>query len=120
MKNQLCIFVVISLIILTNSCTDSGTTSLKLNGTEEKLPDELKGLKIYNVVVDNSDIKVAILDEKINSLYSSRRVGKRKIDNNVIIVHHIEEGKRPRSIEVTSVLFEDDSIVLCRKKWKNH
>ena len=54
--------------LLVIGCT-KGKTSQTLQGTEEALPPELKGLKVYNVTDDGmSTIKVAILNNQVNSL----------------------------------------------------
>jgi len=90
------------------SCDDAGVTSKRLNGDEQNLPDELKGLKIYSVSTGNLDyVKVAVLDGKINS--TTYQVG--KVQESTVIVNK-QNGKL---IEVSQILVENDSMIVCRK-----
>ena len=106
MKIKLSI-ITLAIVGLT-SCEDPGTTQLRLNGNESNLPDELKGLKIYSVATDEGDyVKVAILNNQINS--TTYTVGKHT--QSLILVNK-QDGKL---IEVSSVLMENDSLIICRK-----
>ena len=69
-------FASVLLCAVLTSCTDAGVTSKILTGGEEqKLPDELKGLKVYWVSTgDGSGVNVAILNGLINS--TTYHVGK--------------------------------------------
>ncbi len=91
------------------SCNeDAGITTKRLNGDEQYLPEELKGLKIYSVALDQGGyVKVAVLDNKINS--TTYRV--RKADESVIILNR----QTNKLIEVKEILVENDSIIVCRK-----
>jgi len=106
MKLKLSI-IALAIIGLT-SCADPGTTQLRLNGNESNLPDELKGLKIYSVATDGGRyVKVAILNNQINS--TTYTVGKHT--QSLILVNK-QDGKL---IEVSSVLMENDSLIICKK-----
>ena len=62
------IITLITLIMTITSCADPGTHRVTLNGNESTLPDELKGLKVYNIATDNgSFVKVAVMNNQINS-----------------------------------------------------
>ena len=106
MKIKLSI-IALAIVGLT-SCADPGTTQLRLNGNESNLPDELKGLKIYSVVTDEGHyVKVAILNNQINS--TTYKVGNHT--QSLVLVNK-QDGKL---IEVSSVLMENDSLIICRK-----
>lgn len=91
-----------------SSCVEAGVTSKKLNGDEQNLPDELKGLKIYRVSTGGGNyVKVAVLDDKINS--TTYQVG--KYQESIVIVNR----QTDRAIEVSQVLLENDSLIVCRK-----
>ena len=106
MKLKLSI-IALAIVGLT-SCADPGTTQLRLNGNESNLPDELKGLKIYSVATDGgSYVKVAILNNQVNS--TTYPVGKHT--QSLVLVNK-QDGKL---IEVSSVLMENDSLIVCRK-----
>ena len=101
-------FILIVSCCLFISCDDAGVTSKRLNGDEKNLPDELKGLKIYSVSIGGCDyVKVAVLDGKINS--TTYQDG--KIQETTVIVNK-QNGKL---IEVSQVLVENDSVIVCRK-----
>lgn len=90
------------------SCQDAGETSLRLSGDEIKLPDELKGLKVYNVCIDNGNyVKVAILNNKINS--TTYQVG--KINESLLII----DKNSKRTINISNIISENDSIIVARK-----
>ena len=107
MKNFLIPIILIVSILLT-SCQDKGETSLYLSGKENTLPDELKGLKVYSVSTGaGTYVKVAILDGQINSTTYS--VG--KFEESTIILNR----QNDQIIEVSQVIMENDSLVVCRK-----
>lgn len=100
------ICVILTMTLL--SCKDPGVTNQTLIGSEEGLPEELKGLKIYNVSTGGGNyVKVAIIDEKINSL--TYQVG--KTTQSVIFLNK-EDNK---TYEVSQVLMENDSLIVFRK-----
>lgn len=101
-------FILLVSCCLFISCDDAGTTSKKLNGDEQSLPDELKGLKIYSVSTGGGNyVEVAVLDGKVNS--TTYQVG--KIQETTVIVNK-QNGKL---IEVSQILVENDSVIVCRK-----
>jgi hypothetical protein len=102
------IVVYAMLAVVFTSCDDAGVTSKTLNGDEQNLPDELKGLKIYNVSTGGVGyVKVAVLDGKINS--TTYQVG--KVTESTVIVNR----QNSKLIEVSQILVENDSIIVCRK-----
>lgn len=106
MKTFKIIFQLILISIFFISCQDVGTTTQKLNGNEKTLPDELKGLKIYQVEIGGGgNVKVGILNGNINSTtYQSD-------DTNTIII----DKTTGKLIEVKQILVENDSVIVCRK-----
>lgn len=67
MKN---LFIILFLTIFAMSCEEipeTGITEVRLNGIENDLPAELKGLKVYSVKLTNW-VKVAVLNDNVNSL----------------------------------------------------
>lgn len=109
MKN-LKLFLTLLIVVLTISCTEKGQSYKKLTGFEENLPPELKGLQVYTVATGSIDyVKVAILKNEINSI--TYPVG--KVTESTILLH----GKdNVRTIMVDKILFENDSVVIVRKK----
>ena len=106
MKLKLSI-IALAIVGLT-SCSDAGTTQIQLNGDESNLPDELKGLKVYSVATDGGHyVQVAVLDNQINS--TTYKVGKHT--ESLVIVNKQDN----KLIEVSSVLMENDSLIICRK-----
>jgi len=89
-------------------CDDRGDTTQSITGNESGLPEELKGLKIYNVSTSGLGyVKVAVLNNEVNSL--TYRNGKH--DESVIML------KTPtgRTIHVTQISYENDTFIVCRK-----
>lgn len=100
------LFIVACLVL--TSCYKPGYTKLHLNGDEPNLPKELKGLKVYSVELDHgNDIKVAVIDNQINS--TTYRVGKQT--KSLVLVNK----QNNELIEVSQVLMENDSLIICRK-----
>ena len=96
------------LLCLVCSCDQAGVTKLRLNGNENDLPQELKGLKIYSVSVgDGLYVKVAVLDNKANS--TTYQVG--KFQESLIVV----DNSTSKQIKVSQILSETDSIIVCHK-----
>lgn len=89
------------------SCDKAGVAKLRLNGNENELPQELKGLKIYSVSTGDGSVKVAIFDNKANS--TTYRVG--KFEESLIVV----DNSTSKQIKVSQILSETDSIIVCRK-----
>lgn len=106
MKKILTILFCIAL--LTISCQDKGVTRQTLTGEERTLPPELKGLKVYNVSCgEGVYVKVAILNNQaVSTTYKSG-----KHQQSVILVN---KGT-PRTINVESVISENDSIIVIKK-----
>ncbi len=106
MKKILTILFCIAL--LTISCQDKGVTRQTLTGEERTLPPELKGLKVYNVSCgEGVYVKVAILNNQaVSTTYKSG-----KHQQSVILVNK----ETPRTINVESVISENDSIIVIKK-----
>lgn len=92
------------------SCDDPGTTVLLLNGTEKALPDELKGLRVYKVAIDSCDtyINVAVMTGS-TAIGAPRGVESVVVDNG---------WDAPRSIKVSEIIFENDTMIMARKSPK--
>lgn len=94
--------------IALTSCDSAGVVSKRLNGDEQDLPYELKGLKIYNVSTGGGNyVKVAVLNGEVNS--TTYKVG--KFSESTLIVNK----QNNRLIEVSQILVENDSVIVCRK-----
>ena len=106
MKKILTILFFIAL--LTISCEDKGVTRQPLTGDETNLPPELKGLKVYTVSTGSGNyVKVGILNNQaISTTYKSG-----KHQQSVILVNK----ETPRTINVESVISENDSIIVIKK-----
>lgn len=89
-----------------------GETYQTLKGNEENLPDELKGLRVYSVNTSTSGgfVKVAILDDKINSVTSPHG----KIQVTTIIID--KSGSKNRTIICDEIISETEDVVVVRKK----
>lgn len=114
MKNKALFTIILSMMIsLTlSSCHDTGHTTTELNGNEQSLPPELKGLKVYTISTgDLRSVKVAVLDNKINSTTYSQG----KTQQTTLIINKQDN----RVVEVSNVLFESDSLIVCRKQIRN-
>jgi hypothetical protein len=96
---------------LLSSCRDAGTTELYLHGQEPTLPEELKGLKIYAVSDGyGSSIKVAVFEgQVVGTKYKS---GKYSYDE----VNVYKENGTSRSYPESSIIVENDSILVIKKK----
>lgn len=103
---KILLFTLLSLSLY--SCNDLGDTRQNISGDEEKLPEELKGLKIYSVADSPmSTVKVAVLNNQINSL--TYPVG--KMQESVIMVNKATN----KIYEISEVLMENDSIMVVKK-----
>ena len=103
--------IFLSLLVLFAGCFDKkGNTEITVLEKEESLPDELKGLKIYNVTIDDNGntIKIATLPEDgyVNSL--TYRVGKHS--ETVIILDNKE------TIYAKEIISANDSILVIKIK----
>jgi hypothetical protein len=108
--NKIKIVASLMLMFCLFSCGEpKGTTYQYLNGNEENLPPELKGLKVYWVYTDNNNhgVKVAVLNDEVNSL--TYKEG--KIQTSTIIINK----QNNRIIEIKDILMENDSLIVCRK-----
>ena len=93
------------------SCSNGGRVYSASEGDENYLPNELKGLKVYEVRTnDGNYIKVAILNNNVNSINSYNSSIKRH--ESTIMITSREDKK---IIEVSKILLENDSIVVCKK-----
>jgi hypothetical protein len=102
--------IVIGLLGLLLSCEKSGEATQLLNGSEASLPEELKGLKVYNVSLgDNGYIKLAMFDDNIRSIsYPSG-----KTTQSIIILDNSQVSQR--GVPVKEIIFENDSLIMARK-----
>ena len=93
-----------------SGCIDKGEAIKVLNGTEDNLPPELKGLKVYVVGTENGgSVKVAFLNGEINSTTYM----KGKIQTTTIILN--QTPNKQRVINAKQIISENDSIIVIRK-----
>ena len=103
-------YTFIFLLFAFASCAPAGTTSTQLDGNEKDLPDELKGMKVYKVwVEDGNYIRVAVLNNQVNSLTYNNGKG---APHTTIMVNASGESK---TIQVKEIISENDSIIVCKK-----
>lgn len=103
------IITLITLIMTITSCAEPGTHRVTLNGNESTLPDELKGLKVYNIATDKGFVKVAVMNNQINS--TTYTVG--KTQQTTLIINNNQTT--PKLIQVKNIIMENDSLIICRK-----
>jgi hypothetical protein len=103
------LILLIALVSLTFVSCERGSTSLNLNGTEQGLPPELKGLRVYTVQDGITHVKVALFNGQVNSV--TYPVG--KTEETTIIING---GGTPRTIECKEIISETDEIIVIRKK----
>jgi hypothetical protein len=91
------------------SCDDPGVAYSRLNGDEQNLPEELRGLKVYSVSLGEGNfIKVAVLGNQTSSTY---QVGKVQETTVVVNKDHFNE----RVIVAKEIIMENDSLILIHK-----
>lgn len=104
------LFLLLITCMLFASCEEKGVTRNDLNGSENNLPDELKGLKVYDVSTGGGCyVKVAVLNGKINSI--NYKEGKH--EESVLILDRTNDAST--SISISSIIMENDSIIIARK-----
>jgi len=97
--------------VILSSCSDAGTTTLVVNGSESALPEELKGLKIYSVSDGSGNvIKVCCFGNRV--LGTTYQSGKFKCD----AINIYNNDGSTRSYLATSIIVENDSILVIKKK----
>ena len=96
------------LLCLLTSCEDKGITQQWLSGDESTLPQELKGLKVYRVSCgEGVYVRVGILNNQvISTTYPDG-----KVQESIILVNK----EVARTINVESIISENDSIVVIKK-----
>lgn len=105
------------LLLLLSSCQEPGTTTNVLSDNS-KLPAELKGLKVYRVTTENGNrIFVGILPNK-NITNVQFPVG--KATSALLLINNddninIDDDNIDNVIKVSNIIFENDSMILCRK-----
>ena len=95
------------------SCGAPGDSELILSDgiAQGKLPEELKGLKIYSVCIrDGQDVKIAVLDGKISTLSDFSG----KTEKHTITLTKVEAVDN-YSIPIKEIISETDSIIVARK-----
>ena len=101
--------IVLGLLLALMSC-ERGSTTMSLTGSESALPPELKGLKVYTVSTGISYVKVAVLNNQINSTTYTEG----KTTHTTIIIN--PNNGTPRTIECKEIISETDDIIVVRKK----
>lgn len=94
------------IILLLASCS-SNTRQIYVD--QNGMPDELKGLKIYRVPYEGglSSVKIGVLNNQVVS--TTYQQGKHT--ETIIMVNQPSS----KVINVSSILLENDSIIICRK-----
>jgi hypothetical protein len=109
MKKLLAILFLVS--VVTISCSDPGTTDIRVHGNEPALPEELKGLKIYSVSDGyGSHIKVAVFKGQV--VGEQYRNGKYRYD---AVNIYKQDGSVSKGYPESNILLENDSILILRK-----
>ena len=102
------ILITLILLITLTSCEDKGITQQWLTGDESTLPQELKGLKVYRVSCGEGEyVRVGILNDQVIS--TTYQTG--KVQESIILVNK----ETTRTINVESIISENDSIVVIKK-----
>lgn len=103
---KILLFTLLSLSLY--SCNNPGDTTQTMDGNNHELPEELKGLKVYQVADGTmSYVKVAVLNGQVNSV--TYPVGKSQ--ETVIMVNKATN----KMYEISEVLMENDSIMVVKK-----
>ena len=90
---------------------EQGDSMILLNGNEAGLPDDLKGIKFYRVYHSVSDyMDIALKDGSVAAC--SYRNG--KSNKNISIIYNNQN----RLINVSEIISENDSIIVCKKQTK--
>lgn len=111
MKNFVFLLSVLCAMILTG-CLGKGETRGKLNGTEENLPEHLKGLKVDCIGIGGGNyIYVGTLPNR-ETVSLSYPEGKTK--EHVIIVLP-DNNCNERTITAKEIIMENDSMILIKK-----
>jgi len=102
------ILTLLILLITLTSCEDKGVTKQWLSGDESTLPQELKGLKVYRVSCGEGEyVRVGVLNNQaVSTTYQSG-----KVQESIILVNKATA----RTINVESIISENDSIVVIKK-----
>jgi len=92
------------------ACDEAGKTNQRLQGNEQHLPPELKGLKIYSVSIgEGKSVKVALFENQVNSTTYVEG----KTQQTLLLVNKVTQ--KTRTIPITEILLENDSFIICRK-----
>lgn len=109
MKRIILLLSIASFLLI--SCSDPGTTDIRVHGNEPALPDELKGLKIYSVSDGyGSRIKVAVFKGQV--VGEEYRSGKYSYD---AVNIYKQDGSVSRKYPESNIIIENDSILVIRK-----
>lgn len=99
---RILLFITFAFITLSIGCSEKGTGYTILSGYENTLPPELKGLKVYEITIDNrgNTIRVAILNDNVNSVTTT--------------------GKNPKTtimvdVSKEKIVYENDSVIIIKK-----
>lgn len=101
------LFLTILVAGLLVSCGVPGTSNQTLNGNEQYLPEELKGLKVYSICTSEGYINVALFNGNVNSIM--QQSGKTQV--NTILLNNSNN----KIIPIDKIILENDSIVVASK-----
>jgi hypothetical protein len=105
------LLLLMAMPLLLVSCYEPGHTTQSLQGDEKLLPEELKGLKIYDVATSGGrSLKVGILkNQVVGSQYYN--INGKYLEECLLI----QKDKSPKVITVKRVISENDSIIVIQK-----
>ena len=103
-------------IILLMACSEphiAGVSPLS-TGTEQTLPAELKGMKLYNIDMGsgNYPIRVAVLNGQVIGTGSMYRTGKTNTPSYTVIVN---QNGNSKVIQASEIILETNDIIVLRK-----
>lgn len=102
------ILIMLSLVLI-SSCGQGGD-SVKYELVDEKLPEQLKGLEIYQVRTSSIGyVNVGVINGKTTTSLTYQNG---KTTETMILV---DNDSDKRLIQVSEILVENDSIIVCRK-----
>lgn len=99
-------------MLLLSSCWSKGDTEVKLSGNEN-LPEEIRGLRVYRVNIDNLNrVYVGVLKghETTSLTYPDG-----KTESTLILVTDKKRNSPQRVVFYKELIMENDSILIIRK-----
>ena len=105
------LLLLIVIVFCLSSCLEKGETKQRLNGDENTLPNELKGVKVYNLGVGDGDMIYVGLLNGYSSVSTQWRSG--KYTYNAIL---FQKNNSVQNIEISEIISINDSIIVAKLK----